>query len=818
MTYVKMRKKRESEEEMENNSRTEKVKITVRNRVEEREHFHQDIELIYVLEGDLDVHMGEQVTHMKEEDILVINANKAHYMKSSENILYTQLMLEYHMVSDVLRSMDVIFWCDSTKDESARYDDLRKVLKLLLNHYLSTRGNSADFGHISLCYRTLDMLSTYFLVQTADKESMCGTEKFDVRIQQINNYIRANYNQPISLKDLADKLYLSHGYLSRFFKQNYGMSFAEYLTNVRLFHAVDELLYTSMPITRIAYDNGFANVAIFNKAFKAAYGETPSNFRKKSKEQAPASDEKQKDAEIEERLEKYLISSHVQKEVEGEKKSVHDSYSITEIQELNNCWGKLMNIGTASDLLRSAIREHIILLKEALGIEYVRFWNIFSEEMLINVNQTEGEYNFARLDSILDFLLQHGVKPHIEMGMKPRIITYNVQKLQIDGSREVEFPNPDSWKRVLEAMMRHLVHRYGRSELDTWRMELWFNENKWDAKGAFDQYFELFHILYQTVKKYSEGLMVGGCGIRMDYQAEMRSRFYRQWQEQPELPDFLSLMYYPYDRGEEKKDIYAKRSTDNECFKHRLLQEKMLFERAGFKNIPICVSEWNLTASARNYINDSCFKGAYIIKNVLDVYGEVDDMGFFQGSDRVSEYYDSGELLYGGTGVITRDGILKPAGFAFEFLQRLYPYYIGKGENYLISTDRHDSYGIVCHNQRTLGYNYYFTKEDELEKEHLWKYFEDRNDLELTLELEDVPDGLYQVKYYRINEQNGNVMGFWKEMGYEKELSRNDIKYFRRVCEPKLMIQKIQSEGGRLKLDIPLQANEIAFVRVRLLV
>ena len=74
------------------------------------------------------------------------------------------------------------------------------------------------------------------------------------------------------------------------------------------------------------------------------------------------------------------------------------------------------------------------------------------------------------------------------------------------------------------------------------------------------------------------------------------------------------------------------------------------------------------------------------------------------------------------------------------------------------------------------------------------------------------------MKYYRINEQNGNVMEFWKEMGYEKELSRNDIKYFRRVCEPKLMIQKIQAEGGHLKLNILLQANEIAFVRVRLLV
>ena len=40
----------------------------------------------------------------------------------------------------------------------------------------------------------------------------------------------------------------------------------------------------------------------------------------------------------------------------------------------------------------------------------------------------------------------------------------------------------------------------------------------------------------------------------------------------------------------------------------------------------------------------------------------VDDMGYFIGSDRISESYDSQELLYGGTGLMTRDGILETGG------------------------------------------------------------------------------------------------------------------------------------------------------------
>ena len=218
---------------MEQDTRRDKLKLSVLNEVDELEHFHQDIELLYLLEGTLDVTIGEQTTHMKENDVLVVNANKKHMLSGSEDILYMQIMISYNLVSDVFQSIDVIFWCDSTKDESDRYDELRKILRALLNHYLETHGNTANFGHIALCYRVMDILSMYFLVQAADRENMDDKDRFEDRILQINNYIRANYNQPISLKDLADKLYLSNGYLSRFFKRNYGMSFAEYLTNIR---------------------------------------------------------------------------------------------------------------------------------------------------------------------------------------------------------------------------------------------------------------------------------------------------------------------------------------------------------------------------------------------------------------------------------------------------------------------------------------------------------------------------------------------------------------------------------------------------------
>lgn len=798
---------------MDGYARKEKLRIQILNRAEEDEHFHQDFELLYILEGNLTVKTGEKTTHMTEEDILVLNANKKHSLSGSDNILFVKLLISYELISDVYQSLDIIIWCDSTRDESESFEDLRIVLKKLLSQYLNTRGNTADFGHISLCYRIMEILTVNFLVSSLNRDNMSEKDRFESRILQINNYIRSNYNQPISLNDLADKLYLSNGYLSRFFKKNFGMSFAEYLANIRLYHAVDELLYSNVPITRIAYDNGFASVAIFNKSFKKAYGETPSVFRKKSKEQLLEKDKAESLNAVEKRLESFFAPQNIKQKKSQSKNLISACYSVQHKIQLKTCWKKLLNAGPAEDLLRSEVREHIILLNESLGFEYVRFWNIFSKQMLIDIKNPDAEYNFSRLDGILDFLIQQGIKPLIELGQKPRRIQKSVRKALYFEEVSPVFTELQEWQMIMEALMSHLINRYGQDQVDTWQMELWLDEQMIERDNDYNDYFTLFNLISKIVKNYSRKIKLGGCGIQTNFALNSTEKFLQKWNQQECRPDFISILNYAYMRGEEDLEMYSKRSTDNAFLYHGVSSVKKMMNEAGMEDIKLYVTEWNLTVSDRNYINDTCFKGAYIIKNILDIYGEIDVLGYFLGSDRVSEYFDSNALLHGGTGLLTKDGILKPAGFAFDFLNQLYGYYVGHSQNHLVTTDGRRAYGIICHNQKKLNYNYYFTEEDKLEKEHIWKYFEDQDGMELKIELKDLDNGLYQMKTYRMNEQSGSVLSIWGEMDYAKELSRSDIKYFRRVCEPKLMIQKVEVKKGQAVLEVQLEANEFAFIR-----
>ncbi len=792
------------------------IQIRILNSIESGERIQQNPELLYVMEGQLDIKVGDYQTHLQREGFYVVNGNKKCVITGSENILFARITISSQLVSSLSQSASVLFWCDSNREDNMHYDTLRRLLRKLMNRYLTVREKGEDFGYFSLCYQLLDELTANFLLRLTDKDDIGEQTNYEERIVQINNYINMNYNRPISSKDLSERLFLSQGYLSRFFKKHYGMSFAEHLQSVRLSHAVDDLIYTGAPITRIAYDNGFANVSAFNKAFKDVYGDTPSAMRKKLKENSANSVKTEQEQQITDQLTNFLKTNGADVEETADTKKIQDACSVSHSTKMNPIWGETINIGSAAFLLRSEIREQILWLADKLDIRHVRFWNIFSQPMLIDLSGRYESYNFSQLDSILDFLTQNNLKPHIELGMKPRRLYRTLQSAIIEETIS-DTTDIAVFEHFVDTLMQHLLRRYRRSELNTWRIEFWFNEKKWGDSEEEEKFYQRFNILYRTVKQYAGDMLVGGCGLRPDFIDidTVGLRFLQKWREQPCQPDYISMLVYVYQRGEIDEDRYSKRSTDEDHVAHSIAKIKSIMNQADMRDYKLFVTEWNLTISDRNVINDTCFKGAYILKNVIDNFDKVDLMSYFIASDLSAEYYDSDGPFFGGCGLISKDGILKPAGYAFRFLKWLYPYYIGKGKNYLLTTDQYHSYGLVCHNQKTLNYNYYLSTEDKIEKNCIWKYFEDRDSLEMRLSLTDVANGQYQIKTYRINESIGSPIKIWEEMDYEVELSRNDIYYLNRECGPQLTIQTAEVNNHILPLVIQLDSNEIRFIRIR---
>ena len=792
----------------------DRFQFMVQDQAMDEEHFHQEVELLYILEGAADINVEKKVSKLGTDDIYVVNANRRHSFRTQDGeIMMLRLLISYQLVTEQSAGGEVIFWCDSSVSESDKYARLRRLLRQMLQHYVENRDYVDSYGYLADCYAVLEYLSAHFMLRASDLQRNEDTDRYEERLRQINHYIYNNYDQPISMKELSEKLYLSNGYLSRFFKKNYGMSFAGYLTNVRVFHAADDLIYTDEPITRIAYNNGFTSAALFNKVFKKSYGQTPSEFRRQKAKKAEKDDRLHQE-ELEKRLEKMLETDDLAGDGELQtKKEVSGEYTVQFYDDLKNCWGNTINFGDASNLLHSSMREHLTQLHDALGFQYVRFWGLFVEDFFIRPEQEH--YNFSQIDSVLDFILEIGMKPHIELGIKPRMIHYKPGEADVRSQVTMSDYSIQEWERLMKAFMRHLSHHYGQDILDDWRMELWFDESWRQEESSEEKYLRFFQAAYTAVKSCNEKIQLGGYGIRMDAGFDRRLAFLKKWNRSECRPDFLSVMFYAYERREDGIDRYAKRNTDDKALLHSLVKEKALIADSGMWDLPLIVSEWNLTPSVRNFINDTTFKAAYIIKNTIDMYGKVDIAAYCAGSDRQHSSFDTPDILFGGTGLLTRDAVMKPAAFAYDFLKRLYPYYIGREENYLITTDRHDNYSIVCHNQQVLNYNYYLTAENEMERDAMWKYYEGRTKLLLNIKLEGVTEGTYRVKEYRINENSGSVLKIWADLDYESELSRNDLKYFRRVCEPNMTIRTVASSDGDLVIEDELQPNEITLLHIR---
>ena len=79
---------------------------------------------------------------------------------------------------------------------------------------------------------------------------------------------------------LAEEFHLNAQYISQLFKNEIGVGFFAYLTNIRLEKAKKLLLSTALPIADVAEQSGYGDYRVFTKVFKKAEGITPSQYRR----------------------------------------------------------------------------------------------------------------------------------------------------------------------------------------------------------------------------------------------------------------------------------------------------------------------------------------------------------------------------------------------------------------------------------------------------------------------------------------------------------------------------------------------------------
>ena len=140
-----------------------------------------------------------------------------------------------------------------------------------------------NFEKLVELYKILYELSKncdYTFLTSAQYRGSQAMDENDVVIKRAYNYMNKNYQENISLEDIARHVGMNASALCRYYKKNTGKTLFSYLSELRISYAVKLLMNKNIAISQIAYDCGYNNLSHFNRQFKGITGKTPSEYCK----------------------------------------------------------------------------------------------------------------------------------------------------------------------------------------------------------------------------------------------------------------------------------------------------------------------------------------------------------------------------------------------------------------------------------------------------------------------------------------------------------------------------------------------------------
>ena len=115
-------------------------------------------------------------------------------------------------------------------------------------------------------------------VNASSEEPGPAAYRFDPKMEEVTRYIMAHLGEELSIDRLAGAFYLSRYYLMHRFKEVYGCSVHQYIRQKRLQQAA-EAIRRDVPVLKAAEDAGFGDYSVFLRAFRAAYGKSPREWK-----------------------------------------------------------------------------------------------------------------------------------------------------------------------------------------------------------------------------------------------------------------------------------------------------------------------------------------------------------------------------------------------------------------------------------------------------------------------------------------------------------------------------------------------------------
>ena len=259
-------------------------------------HWHPEVELTLVLQGRVRVLVNNEEYYIEAGDGMFINSNALHYKEpASEGRVCTvnhvfdavivagqyDSVFAKQYVQQLLECTGFDCFVFSGKEEKNR-EILQKIQHAYDITYQKKIGYEMrarnDFSDI--------WLSLYEVAEEKIKEKKIGNTLKEERVKCMMLYIHKNYEEKLTLEQIAEAANISKRECLRCFRETLHMTPFHYLMEYRVRKASECLRNSNTSISEIGYQCGFSSTSYFTKLFRQLRGITPSEYRKKSRQQA----------------------------------------------------------------------------------------------------------------------------------------------------------------------------------------------------------------------------------------------------------------------------------------------------------------------------------------------------------------------------------------------------------------------------------------------------------------------------------------------------------------------------------------------------
>ncbi len=261
-------------------------------------HFHDAIEIIYVLEGKFEVIVSDIKYTLTPGEMVIINAKETHAVITPEQGMNRSVAIKFlpeticsenQSLSELKYAIPYIISFSNFKTYYPKEFVENSKIKYCIESIMREDKERDPAYHFAIrIYISVIVLELYRKHNNINPVLDDIRDDIRVKFSRIFQYIAEHYSEKIVVADICRQFNIRPAVFSDCLKKLTGKNFNEYLNYIRLCKAKRMLIDSDKNIEEIAYEVGFSSPSYFGKCFKMQMNTTPMNFRLKYADPATA--------------------------------------------------------------------------------------------------------------------------------------------------------------------------------------------------------------------------------------------------------------------------------------------------------------------------------------------------------------------------------------------------------------------------------------------------------------------------------------------------------------------------------------------------